>query len=502
VTLGGADAGNYSVGTAANTTADISPASLTVEADAKSKTVGAGDPPLTFQASGYVGSETAATALSGSLIREPGEAIGSYGILQGSLTAVAGNYVIDYTGAAFQIVDVPPSLSIAVTDAVKAEGHTGTTPFTFTVTRTGDTSGATTVSWAVTGSGVSPADATDFGGSLPSGTVSFGVGETSQTITVFISGDMVVESNEGFTVTLSNPSVPATITTATAAGAILNDDVSVSITAVSADKAEGNSGTSPFTFTVTRTGDTSGTTTVNWAVTGSGASPADAADFGGSLASGTVTFTAGQTSQTITVLVSGDTVVEPDEGFTVTLSNASGPATIATAAASGIIRNDDIPATSQEVWRFDLNTSNPSATQSTGNPTPYTGVIPNDLWDATRGYGWLGSVSSFDRGSSAGSVYSDLLRDGHWGSAPREFRMRVEPGLYYDVTVTFGDASFTRDRLNVSVVTGSGSGLTGVATAAGQFVHRSFTAVPDEQGDLVLRFSDGGGDPYWTVNAV
>jgi hypothetical protein len=87
-------------------------------------------------------------------------------------------------------------------------------------------------------------------------------------------------------------------------------------------------------------GTTGSTTTVNWAVTGSGANPANAADFGGTLPSGTLSFAAGETSKTMTVNVSGDTLAEPDEGFTVTLSGASG-ATITTATASGTIRNDD-----------------------------------------------------------------------------------------------------------------------------------------------------------------
>ncbi|MCA9249009.1 MAG: cadherin-like domain-containing protein, partial [Planctomycetales bacterium] len=55
----------------------------------------------------------------------------------------------------------------------------------------------------------------------------------------------------------------------------------VSITATDADKPEGASGTTDFTFTVTRTGDVSGAASVDYAVTGSGANPANAADFGG-----------------------------------------------------------------------------------------------------------------------------------------------------------------------------------------------------------------------------
>ena len=123
------------------------------------------------------------------------------------------------------VVDVLPDLAIVATDANKAEGDSGTTPFTFTVTRSGDTSGTTTVDYAVTGSGAVPADVDDFGGSFPSGTVTFVDGEASRPITIDVSGDLEIESDEGFTVTLSNPSSPAGISQATAVGVIVNDDV-------------------------------------------------------------------------------------------------------------------------------------------------------------------------------------------------------------------------------------------------------------------------------------
>ncbi|MEM9214427.1 MAG: ExeM/NucH family extracellular endonuclease [Cyanobacteria bacterium P01_F01_bin.150] len=102
-------------------------------------------------------------------------------------------------------------------------------------------------------------------------------------------------------------------------------------------QAEGNSGTTPFTFTVTRSGDTSGATSVSYAVSGD----ADAADFGGTLPSGTVNFADGETTQTITLDVSADTDSEPDEDFTVTISNPTNGATLTAAAADGTILNDD-----------------------------------------------------------------------------------------------------------------------------------------------------------------
>jgi hypothetical protein len=115
----------------------------------------------------------------------------------------------------------------------------------------------------------------------------------------------------------------------------------LSIAATSADKDEGDSGSTAFTFTVTRTGDTTGSSSATWTVTGSSADPANAADFtGAAFPTGTVSFAIGETSKMITVNVAGDTTDEPDEGFTVTLSAPSG-ATLGTATAVGVIRNDD-----------------------------------------------------------------------------------------------------------------------------------------------------------------
>ena len=264
-----------------------------------------------------------------------------------TVTLSAGSFGVAFATASATgtIRNDDASLAIAAASSDLAEGHAGTTAFTFTVTRAGDTSTAHSVGWAVTGSGANAASAADFvGGALPSGTVSFAAGETSKTITVNVAGDAAVEADEGFTVTLSGASTGASIGTASATGTVRNDDATLAIAAVSADLPEGHAGTTAFTFTVTRAGDTSSAHSAAWAVTGSGANAASAADFiGGALPSGTVSFAAGETSKTITVNVAGDAAVEADEGFTVTLSGASAGANIASASASatGTIRNDD-----------------------------------------------------------------------------------------------------------------------------------------------------------------
>ncbi len=102
--------------------------------------------------------------------------------------------------------------------------------------------------------------------------------------------------------------------------------------------AEGNSGTSNATFTVTLSKAATTPVTVTYA-TANGTATAGA-DFTGS--TGTLTFNPGVTSQTVTVKVTGDTAVEPTETFTVTLSNPTGATISRGGTATGTITNDDV----------------------------------------------------------------------------------------------------------------------------------------------------------------
>lgn len=108
-----------------------------------------------------------------------------------------------------------------------------------------------------------------------------------------------------------------------------------------ASVVEGDSGTTEITFNVFRTGGTSGTVTADFTTLfGSGFTDADGADLTGPT-SGTVTFADGQTYATITLQVVGDTDGEPDQRFTVALSNPTGGANIGDGSAVGTILNDD-----------------------------------------------------------------------------------------------------------------------------------------------------------------
>ena len=89
-------------------------------------------------------------------------------------------------------------------------------------------------------------------------------------------------------------------------------------------------------FTVTLNQPSAGTVTVAYATAnGTAIAPADYA-----AKSGTVTFSVGQTSARIGIVIKGDSANEPDETFNVLLSNPSG-ATIADGTGVGTILDDD-----------------------------------------------------------------------------------------------------------------------------------------------------------------
>ncbi|KAA1257883.1 putative outer membrane protein PmpB precursor [Rubripirellula obstinata] len=270
----------------------------------------------------------------------------------------AGNLTIDQRGTArpqggatdigaFES-DLMPRTEIQLTmDVAQAEGDSGSTTLAFTVTRSGNTLGSTTVSYSVSGDGTDPAIADDFaGGTFPTGMVTFAADQTTQTISINVAGDTEVEPDESFLVTLSDVSGASEIVTGTATGTILNDDIfqpvpSFSIGTDLVSETEGDTGSKIFAFTVTRSGATTMATSVDFTVRGTGVSPADADDFGGSLPSGKIDFAANETTQTISISVSGDNLIESDESFTITLSSSDVDAVISNAQAQGEIQDDD-----------------------------------------------------------------------------------------------------------------------------------------------------------------
>ncbi len=244
--------------------------------------------------------------------------------------------------ATAQAANTTPTVSIA--NAAVAEGNSGSTDMVFNVSLSKAATKAVTVGYS-TANGTATATATataDY--TAGSGTLTFAAGTTAQQIKVKVTGDTTVEPDETFTVTLANPS-GATLGTATATGTITNDDTAVvttppTVSIANASVAEGHSGNTNVAFNVSLSKAYDKAVTVGYST----ANGTAAAGTDYTAGSGTLTFAAGTTTQQIKVNVIGDTTVEPDETFTVTLANPSG-ATLGTATATGTIVNDDTAVT-------------------------------------------------------------------------------------------------------------------------------------------------------------
>ena len=222
---------------------------------------------------------------------------------------------------------VPASLSVS--DVSIIEGNAGTRNALVTVSLTGSSTPSVSVNY-------STAHGTALAGSdyqAVSGTLTFNKGVTSKSILIPILGDSVVESDETFFVNLSNPK-KATIADGQGVVTIVNDDTQIWM--YDTWQSEGNSGTTSFNFTVFLSTASSQPVTVHYA-TANGTATAGS-DY--QAASGTLTIPAGQTSGTITVLVNGDEVSEPDEAFFVNLSNPTN-GTIANGQGVGMILDDE-----------------------------------------------------------------------------------------------------------------------------------------------------------------
>jgi len=256
-----------------------------------------------------------------------------------TLSGATGGAIINPDAASATVTiendDTPLVLTIEATPAQQDEGDSGTTAFEFTVTRAGgDLTQALDVDYQIGGD----IDGDDIASSnFPTGTVTFLANQSTAVITVDVVGDFLVELDETLLITLIDPTTNTPGVSASAT--IVNDDLApeFSIDSVVID-SEGNTGTRLFTITVTRDGETGGTNSVTWTAT-PGANPVDGGDFAlGQPVSGTLTFAPGDETQDITFEVTGDTVVELDETFTVTLSDATDGAIINEGRADAIKR--------------------------------------------------------------------------------------------------------------------------------------------------------------------
>lgn len=205
------------------------------------------------------------------------------------------------------------------------------------VSRTGDVSGTTTVDFATSdGTATAGSDYT-----ATSGTITFAPGELTKNVSIPIIHDNLFENgNETFTFTLSHPTGGGAILTTPSTSTItINDgDFKPTVSVNSSLRVvEGDSGNANLAVAVRLSNPTVQTVTVDYA-TANGTATAGT-DY--VAASGNVTIPAGSTTVTVNVPITGDTTVEPDETFSLTLSNATNVSFISNPVATVTIANDD-----------------------------------------------------------------------------------------------------------------------------------------------------------------
>ena len=222
--------------------------------------------------------------------------------------------------------DMLPALSIG--DAVPvAEGVTALFP----VSLSAASEQVVTVAFA-TADGTA-LDASDY--TAAAGTLTFDPGTTRQSIDVATLEDDAEESEEGFTVTLSDPT-GATLEDDTGTGTITdNDGGSGTLPKVSIGEAEAAEGGTA-TFEVTLRPPAEQAVTVRYRTLDGTA--LEGADYTG--ASGTLRFEPGQGKRTIRVLVLDDEILEDTEHFTVELGDPAG-ATLGDGTGTGTITDND-----------------------------------------------------------------------------------------------------------------------------------------------------------------
>lgn len=218
-----------------------------------------------------------------------------------------------------------------------AEGATAT----ITITKNGTATGLCSLNYkTVDGS----ATRDDYSGTA--GSFAFSQAQITQTFTVPTTNDTIPEANESFTAMLAYPNNSA----------ILGNPSSVDVTIVDNDGG-GGSGCSGVSFsiapaaavteggfnvfTVTKSGSTAASCSVNYTtLDGTAALPSDYM-----YATGTVTFTAAQTSKTFSITTWDDSLAESAETYSVALSSPSSGATLGSpsSASATINDNDSVP---------------------------------------------------------------------------------------------------------------------------------------------------------------
>lgn len=251
----------------------------------------------------------------------------------------------------------------------------------FTVTRSGNLGVSSSVAY-------SSEDGTARSGedySNTSGILNFAAGESSKSFSVSVTDDPLVEETENFTLVLRE-ATGATLETSRVTVSLTSDDSWPSLSL--SGPSEVNESVGSATFTIARTGNTAISSTVNYR-TENGSARADE-DF--TALSGTVNFSAGESSKTISVPILNDTQIEDRERFTFILQDVAG-GTLGNSRVETTIVSDDMAPR--------LSVSGPGEISETSGNATFTITRSGELSASS-----MVSYSTADGSARAGEDYT------------------------------------------------------------------------------------------------
>ncbi|MEG5257873.1 DUF4347 domain-containing protein, partial [Microcoleus sp. A2-D3] len=322
-------------------------------------------------------------------------------------TSINGGFTAYSTAtdtAAITVDDNDIAYAITVDTPAFAEGNTGTQTRTYTINRTGATTVASAVDYAITGGTADSTDYNNIGGTSgatgTTGTINFAANETSKTITLGVLGDTTIENDETIIVTLVNPTAAtgyaATITAPTnATTTISNDDQpSVNFGAATYNTTEDTTATT-VTIPVTLSAVPLANVTVPIVVNAS--SSATGADY--TLSTTSITFLANTTTltQDIVATINPDDIPENAETITLDFGTITGgtAGTITPSTTVTIAANDPIS--------YAIATSAATLTEGNSSSQPVTFTVTR-----SGGIGVASTVNYALSGTADSSDYNNI----------------------------------------------------------------------------------------------
>jgi hypothetical protein len=329
----------------------------------------------------------------------------------------------------------PPAVpSLSINDVTVTEGNAGVVSATFTVHQFAASEETVTVAYA-TADGSATADS-DY--QAASGTLTFAPGETSNTITVPVNGDLLAEPNETFVVNLSS-ATNAVIGDPQGIGTIADDEPPL-ITISDVTTKEGNSGAASATFTVTLSRAYNETVYIPYS-TANGTATAGS-DY--TAASGSVFIPAGWTSNTFTVMVSGDRLPEANETLFVNLSSPTN-ATLADGQGMGTIVDDEPRVSIGDVSKKEGNGKKTTlftftVTLSVAYDQPVTmsfQTVNGTAATSDNDYAAKSGTLTFAPGETAKTITVEVKGDG---------KREANETFYFDLFGNSSNSLFTKSR--------------------------------------------------------